>query len=397
MAGFILLEQYAPDRTAATWTRSLEAAMAGLRVTVIQGTSDEAGALRGHIEKDLGAQHASDLFHGQYEVSKGTSLHLARQVRQGAAAVAAAQVRVDAERAAQRAYDAQDPRPRGRPPAFAARLDVALSDLAQADIEYAQAQARQTEARDLIRELATLYHPYDVDTGERQSVERVAARFAAVWARLSRLSAAADLPTRAREHLAKAQRLTMQWLASLTFFFATLEARVAALDLSPTLEDAVLTQLIPALYLERAAARSTHAATRQRLRALSTQLLAPLRQPTHPLQTLAPAARQHVETVAGSCADLFQRSSSCVEGRNGQLSLYHHGCHRLSDRKLSALTAIHNFYIRRPDGTTAAERFFGRAHPSLFEQVLARASRLPPPRRRRPRPDTPAYLTPVAA
>jgi hypothetical protein len=40
---------------------------------------------------------------------------------------------------------------------------------------------------------------------------------------------------------------------------------------------------------------------------------------------------------------------------------------------LAALTAIHNFHLRRPDGRTAAERFFGRAHPPLFEQVLARS------------------------
>ena len=178
----------------------------------------------------------------------------------------------------------------------------------------------------------------------------------------------------AREHLAKAQRLTTHWLASLAFFFATLQARVEALDLPPTVEEAVITQLIPALYLERAAARATPAATRHRLEALSTPLLAPLRQPAHPLQTFAPALRQRIDAVAGTCADLFQRSSSCVEGRNGQLSLYHHGCPRLSDRKLAALTAIHNDYTRRPDGTL-----------------------LPPARRRRPRPAKQPYLTLVAA
>jgi len=131
--------------------------------------------------------------------------------------------------------------------------------------------------------------------------------------------------------------------------------------------------------------------------ALSAQLLEPLRQPTHPLQALPLATRQHHEAVARGGADLFQRSSSCVEGRNGQLSLYHHGCHRLRGRKLPALTAIHNYHIRRPDGTTAAERFFGRGHPLLFELVLARVSRLPPPRRRRPRAPKLAALALVAA
>ncbi|MEF8770227.1 DUF6399 domain-containing protein [Candidatus Accumulibacter contiguus] len=44
-----------------------------------------------------------------------------------------------------------------------------------------------------------------------------------------------------------------------------------------------------------------------------------------------------------------QRSSSGVEGRNGQLALHHQGRHRLSDRKLAALTVVHNYHIRRAD------------------------------------------------
>jgi hypothetical protein len=37
-----------------------------------------------------------------------------------------------------------------------------------------------------------------------------------VWERLRGLAEAADLPNRARERLAKAERLTVQWLATLT-------------------------------------------------------------------------------------------------------------------------------------------------------------------------------------
>ena len=234
------------------------AALDGLNVTVIQGTSDEATALRRHIETDFAAHHSPDLFHGQQEVSKGTSLHLARQVKQAGAAVAAAQAHLDAERAAEQAYEAQSPRPRGRPPAFAARIEAALAVVVQAEADHAQAQARQAEARELVRELGTLYHPYDLEHGQAQPVAH-RARFAEVWARLQQLADAADLPTRARERLAKAQRLTIQFLATITFFFATVQAKVEALNLPPALEHALLTQLIPALYLERVAARSTHA------------------------------------------------------------------------------------------------------------------------------------------
>jgi DhnA family fructose-bisphosphate aldolase class Ia len=75
VSNFLLREQYAADRTAATWTQALRAGLDGLNVTVIQGTSDEATALRRQIETDFAAHHSPDLFHAQQEVSKGTSLH----------------------------------------------------------------------------------------------------------------------------------------------------------------------------------------------------------------------------------------------------------------------------------------------------------------------------------
>jgi hypothetical protein len=129
VSGFLLLEQYAADRKAATWTQALQAALVGLKVAVIQGTSDETTAFCRHVEVELGAHHSPDIFHGQHEVSKATSLLLARQVRQSAATVAAAQHVWAVERAAQQAYEDQSPRPCGRPPAFAARIHAAVSDV----------------------------------------------------------------------------------------------------------------------------------------------------------------------------------------------------------------------------------------------------------------------------
>jgi len=44
-----------------------------LPVEVIQSTSDEAQAIRRHVEQTLGAHHSPDLFHVQQEVVKGTA------------------------------------------------------------------------------------------------------------------------------------------------------------------------------------------------------------------------------------------------------------------------------------------------------------------------------------
>lgn len=83
------------------------------------------------------------------------------------------------------------------------------------------------------------------------------------------------------------------------------------------------------------------------------------------------------------CADLFQRSSSCVEGRNGQLSLKHHALHRFTLRKLQALKVMHNYLARRPDGTKAAERFYGAPSRDLFAWLLDHIAIPSRPRSRR--------------
>jgi hypothetical protein len=396
VSGFILLEQYAADRTAATWTQALRDACAGLPITIVQGTADEASALRRHIEGDYDAHHSPDLFHLQHEVAKATGLTLTRAVHAADAEVASAEAQLAAARAAEQAYRAQRHGP-GRPPAFAQRIRDALTSLARATVTRDQAQARRLEARRLIRALGEAYHPFDLERAEAQPPERLAPRLEGIWQQLAGIAQAADLPARAQAHLTKARRLTTALLATVTFFFATVQQRVEALSLAPDIEQAVLEQLIPALYLERVAARSTRAEARTRLRALSAEVLEPLLKPDHPIQALDTDMRAHLEQVAGDCADLFQRFSSAVEGRNGQLSLHHHGRHRLSDRKLAALTAVHNFHICRADGTTAAERLFGRAPPPLFEQVLARVPLPPRPRRRQPRRSKAPYLTPLAA
>jgi len=133
-------------------------------------------------------------------------------------------------------------------------------------------------------------------------------------------------------------------------------------------------ELIPGYYLARAAEKASDRATRHRLRDLSQAILARARSPDGLWGTLTPQMRADLECKAQTCADLFQRSSSCVEGRNGQLSLKHHALHRFTLRKLQALTVLHNYLVCRADGTTAAERFYHAGPKDLFRWVLDRLS-----------------------
>jgi hypothetical protein len=93
------------------------------------------------------------------------------------------------------------------------------------------------------------------------------------------------------------------------------------------------------------------------------------------------AAERWAREVAG----WFARSSSAVEGRNGQLALRYHSLHRLPERKLQALTAIHNYWLKRGDGTTAAERFFGSKPADLFGYRMGQLPVPSWPAKRRPK------------
>jgi hypothetical protein len=63
-----------------------------------------------------------------------------------------------------------------------------------------------------------------------------------------------------------------------------------------------------------------------------------------------------VSTLAAKLVEVFQRSSSKVAGHNVSLSLRnHHRRGRDYPRKRACLTAVHNFFLTRSNGTTVAE------------------------------------------
>lgn len=68
----------------------------------------------------------------------------------------------------------------------------------------------------------------------------------------------------------------------------------------------------------------------------------------------------------------YQRTTSAVEGRNARLSYHYFSSKGIRENHVKSLTAIHNFWIKRTDGTTACERLCGFKPPDMFEWLLQR-------------------------
>ena len=353
VSGFLVLESYAPTRDAACWNDHVVRALEGLPVDVIQVTSDEGKELVAHVTQGLGAHHAPDLFHVQHELTKATAAPLATR-----------------ERAAQRAVDA------------AARVPEEQPACAE---EQRRCEKQQEQAREAIRRLGEAYHPFDPATGAARSAEQVRAALAAQIERVDQVATEAGLSEASHQAIAKAGRVVPSMGQTMSFFLREMQRRLLTLGMPTPMLREVAEKLVPALYLTEAANKTEDTEKRALYEGTVRRLLAPLREATSALRALSEAGQAHVVQVAKECAQVFQRASSCVEGRNGQLSLRHHSLHGLSAAKLRALTTVHNYILRRDDGTTAAERFFEQKPLDLFEWLLDTMPLPPRPAPKRPR------------
>jgi hypothetical protein len=372
ISNFILVEQYEGQRDADTWNRCLEEKLAGLSVTVCQVTSDQAKALITHTQIYLGAHHSPDLFHVQHDTTKATSFALAGQTRQAEHQLQNAQQRTTTVREQLQGCTQQCPQSTHRDE-LEQQVQQAEAQRATAGEHLLACQQRQQRARHARQGLGRDYHPFDIDTGRPLEAEEVQQRLAGHFDTLEQVAAEAGLSKHATEKLAKARRVLDGLKATIAFFWAMIGVRFWVWNLPEPVPQWMREQFIPGFYLRLVAEKASTAEERHRLRELSEKILARARSPDGLWGTLSCEVRADLEGKAQLCAEYFQRSSSCVEGRNGQLSLKHHALHQFTSRKLKMLTVLHNYLIRRPDGTTAAERFYGRPPRDLFAWLLEHA------------------------
>ncbi len=278
-------------------------------------------------------------------------------------------------------YERGPPRP-GRPPDFAARIEPAKEQMRLAQQELACCQQSQQEVKQAISGLGDDYHPFDATTAEAVQPEALQERLQERLAVIQEGADAAGVNDKGQRKISRVRKLIPQLVATLVWFWLQVAALLEQKKWTQGQKELFKQKVLAWVYWQQASKRGRDAKHRQQLRELVKRCQEAVE--ADPLwKYMSEEQRQEMLQLAAECAGRWVRSSSCVEGRNGVLRLRHHGRQGLNGKALAVLTVLHNYAIRRADGTTAAERFFGHKPDDLFEWLLQCLPELPRPAKSR--------------
>lgn len=367
VSGYVIAEKTATNRSFETWHTLVFARLATLKVTVQHAISDRAKALIKLARDGFECGAGADLFHVQQDVGRWLSRSLGRATDQAKKSVEAAHQVV-------KTHEAK----KDKDPKEAPRLDRLLKQAEQEQAACEQAQALQRQYR---QDLSHAIHPFDIATGEAQDQTKVLATLEATLNKLEVLADSHEItdPKNKRDKIRKQLPdlachvgVWWHWINSL---------------LEKTPDDEVMRQwivhyLMPVVYWHHQQSKTKKRTDREQYKAAWDKATVALK--AHPLtptlseKPLADRRRWCEDKVLR-----FQRSSSAVEGRNGCLAQMYHNGRGITPSRLEAHTVLHNYWIRRRDNSTAAERLYAQPFPDLFEWLLERMDEWPLPRKRK--------------
>jgi hypothetical protein len=359
-SGYVLTEVQCEDRSYETWKEQIGHwwSQAGWQCHFM--VSDRAKALIKLATDGLGCVSVPDLFHALRSLAQPIGSALGRQQSQLAKANKTRKAKWEAT---------QDEVKRRQQSQALDELSTQQAALAQDQQDYQTA----------IITITLSLHPFTLDPPEPQTGSEIATTLNQPLTQLRRLantygSQKAVLAIETFEHqlpvLMQGLHAWWQWATQ------ALGTQTANIDI----QNWMLGCLLPWVYWLQQVDKTQHpelkARYQQAVDSAAQQVL------NHPLTQSMPAVeRQAWIDWARWMANNYQRTSSALEGRNGYLTRLHHAGRGFSPQTLKVLTIIHHVHLKRPDGTTAAQRLFGYEFPDLFEWVVEHMGDLPLARR----------------
>lgn len=355
-SGYIFTEVQSEDRTYETWKAQIQQwwSQSGWHCHFM--VSDRAKALIKLATEGLGCVSVADLFHALRSLGQPIGSALGRQQARFAKQHQTLQAKWETAKTEAKRH----------------LVEQSLKTLSTQQTIVCQAQQHYHEA---IRTISLSIHPFDLERHEAQTLSDLETALVNPLDQLRTLAQTYG-GTKASQAIETFDKQLPDIAQGIHAWWLWVTQALATQTASVEVQNWVIGTLLPWVYWLAQADKTHQSELKARYQQAADN--AAQRVLEHPLtQTMAAVERQLWIDWTRWMVSNYQRTSSAVEGRNGYLTRLHHAGRGFCQHTLKTLTIIHNFHLKRPDGTTAAQRLFDYEFPDLFEWVVDHMGALP--------------------
>jgi hypothetical protein len=358
-SGYLILEDISDDRCFDTWLEKAAPRLQALGIDVNHAISDRAKALIKLAVTGFECQSGADTFHAQYDVSKWLGAKLGRRKAQA-----------EKQHEATLKTLAKNP----------ATDDSSLIEQAIQD-QKACAEIQETLAdyHENLPGVADEIHPFSIVDNSRNGSESVISGLEKRAQAIEKIAQSQKIDD-SKQTMKKFRNQFKDLAINVEFWWLWVLEILTDLAVDDVTQHWLIHTLLPVVYWHQQLHKTKSPKQQEKYQQAWQRAV-------HALQadafsaTLPESELQRWLAWAEWMARKFHRSSAAVEGRNGFLSQMYHNGRGLTEKRLRALTVIHNYGLKRLDGTTAAMRLFDREFPDLFSWLVTEMGELPLPRK----------------
>jgi len=357
-SGFIFFEEQSQDRSYDTWKDKIKHIAKKFNIDVKYAVSDRAKALIKLAVTGLECLSIPDFFHASNKIVKlfGIRLGKKRADLQNRLALVIAEIALLKE--------------------LSKDISQKENILCQLNTEYALIESDISRYQRILHELSKIVHPFDINTSDKQTSATVRILLINIIEQIKVLQD--ELGINDDKNRITKFNNQIEGIASLIDgWWLWCEESVSDDNIDDELKNWLLMYLLPAVYWEYQVKRTKNPDLKASYQKAFEDAQLKLEQ--HLLTSLFIIQKEWLSWAQWMVSN-FQRTTSAVEGRNGWLSQMHHNGRGISLKRLKVLTIIHNYYLKRSNGTTAAERLFKKKFTDPFDWIVNNIGDLPRPR-----------------
>ena len=342
-SGFILCEKLENDRKHKTWEKLAMTWLPHFK-NVYCMVSDRAKALIKLANDTIKKLSVPDLFHLMQDVSKAIGRPIAMKIVSANKEIQENHLNTAKTKVLSKARDA---------------LELV-----------------QKEYRKHFRKLSTSLHPFKISTSIPHNTESAKKEMQDSLCKIKKIKDDLSILD-SKDAVGKANRQIPNATAQIDLWWNMVKSSLSGSHLNNEQREWLVDYHLPCAYWQKQI-KKTDSMKIKELYILSFQNSKKLLDSHH----LTPSMKSNDDEKlwndwANEMCGFFQRTSSAIEGRNGWLSQMHFCGRGLSEKRLKSQTTIHNYFLKRDDGTTACERLSGIKPECLFEFILKKFDSLP--------------------